>query len=81
MERAQPLFDTRWADEWNPELANSENWTVGRIFDDWFYVGSADIPLWSGPTLGYRLVESYQAENPGQTAADLVTTPASVFRP
>jgi hypothetical protein len=81
IERAQPLLDTRWADQWNPELSNTENWTVGRIFDDWFYVGSAEIPHWAGPTLGYRLVESYQAENPGQTAADLVNAPASVFRP
>ncbi len=51
-------------------------------YDDarWFR-GTADLPLWAGFTLGYRMIETYQAENPGQTAADLVNTPTSVFRP
>lgn len=49
-------------------------------WERWFW-GTGDIPQWAGFTLGYRIVEAYQAEHPGQTAADLVNTPASVFRP
>jgi hypothetical protein len=91
MERAQPLFDTRWDDEKNLALPAAERMAVAGIFNDWFIPdrpGSKwreqqgmDIPEWAGFTLGYRLIETYLAENPGQTAADLVNTPASVFRP
>jgi hypothetical protein len=92
MERAQPLFDIRWDDERNPDLTTAERHLVGAVYDQWF--GSddrgneawreqqgVDIPEWAGFTLGYRLIENYLAENPGQAAADLVNTPASVFRP
>ena len=89
MERARPLFDTRWEDENNPDLSWDERYDVSTVFDSWFRYDrvewreqqGVDIPQWAGQTLGYRLIESYLAENPGQTAADLVNTPASVFRP
>ena len=92
IERAQPLFDTRWDDERNPDLTTAERNFVGAVWDQWFgldYGGNeawreqqgVDIPEWAGFTLGYRLIETYLAENPDQTAADLVNTPASVFRP
>jgi len=47
----------------------------------WFFGTRADLPRWTGYTLGYRLVENYQAANPGSSAADLVNTPADAFRP
>jgi hypothetical protein len=81
MDRARPLFDTRRDGSQNPDLSFAERAAVDTVFDEWFYFGGADVPRWAGQTLGYRLIETYQAENPGQTAADLVNTPASVFRP
>jgi len=81
MERARPLFDTRWDDRLNLDLSSAERAAVDAICDEWFYCGGADVPRWAGQTLGYPLIETYQAENPGQTAVDLVNTPASVFRP
>lgn len=83
MERAQPLFDTRWDDMDNPNLSTADVFALEQLLNAWFcpeYCGE-DIPQWTGYTLGYRLIEAYLAENPDQTAADLVTTPASVFRP
>ena len=44
----------------------------------WF-LGRADIPAWTGYTLGYRLVVRYQQRQRGVTAADLVSTPARVI--
>lgn len=89
MERARPLFDIRWDDEWNLDLSEAERRAVWTAWGDWFvpYSSAAqrdmlggDIPQWAGFTLGYRLIETYLAENPDQTAADLVKTPSSVFR-
>lgn len=50
-------------------------------FSAWFFGVGTDLPRWTGYTLGYRLVEDFQEQNPGRTAADLVNTPASAFRP
>lgn len=91
-ERARPLLDIRWEDERNPDLTTAERQIVGAVWDQWFGSDAGgneawreqqgvDIPEWAGFTLGYRLIESYLAERPDQTAADLVNTPASVFRP
>lgn len=80
-ERAQPLFDIRWDDRFDADLPFAERGAAEAAFDEWFDLGGTDIPRWSGFTLGYRLIETYLAENPGQTALDLVKTPASVFRP
>ena len=88
MERARPLFDMRWDDERNLDLSAAERRAVHNAWADWFTAPSSmwgtvlaeDIPQGSGFTLGYRLIETYLAENPGQTAADLVNTPASAFR-
>jgi hypothetical protein len=46
----------------------------------WLFGTSPRLPRWTGYTLGYRLVEAYQARS-GRSAAQLVHTPASVFRP
>ncbi len=50
-------------------------------FDAWFFGTRSDLPRWVGYTLGYRLVEAYQSQNPGRSAAQLVNTPAQTFRP
>jgi len=92
IERAQPFLDIRWDDERNPDLTTAERNLVGAVYDQWFGSDAGgneawreqqgvDIPEWAGFTLGYRLIEAYLAENPDQTAADLVNTPSSVFRP
>ena len=49
--------------------------------DRWFFGVNASIPRWMGYTLGFRLVENYQAKHPGVTAAQLVSKPALAFRP
>ncbi len=49
--------------------------------DRWFFGASPDLPRWTGYTLGFRLVETYQAEHPGESAAQLVDTPANAFLP
>lgn len=46
----------------------------------WFLGGDPRLPRWTGYTLGFRLVASYQART-GRSAADLVNTPAEAFRP
>jgi hypothetical protein len=63
------------------ELALPELDSSSYSHDRWFFGSTATIPRWTGYTLGYRLVETYQAEHPGATAAQLVNTPASAFRP
>jgi len=47
----------------------------------WFFGTDPTLPRWTGYTLGYRIVEAYQAANGEVTAAELVSTSASVFRP
>jgi uncharacterized protein YjaZ len=49
-------------------------------YDRWFFGFDPDIPRWTGYTLGYHLVAEYQARA-GRSAAELVHTPASAFRP
>jgi uncharacterized protein YjaZ len=74
--RAFPESSTeRYLDRATPLLDSSS-------FDRsaWFFGTGTDLPRWTGHTLGYRLVERYQAANPG-SAADLVDTSADVFRP
>lgn len=63
------------------ELARPELDSGSYSHERWFFVRSATLPRWTGYTLGYRLVEAYLAEHPGATAASLVNTPASAFRP
>ena len=46
----------------------------------WFFGASGEPPRWTGYTLGYRLVADYRART-GLSAAQLVNTPAGVFRP
>jgi hypothetical protein len=47
--------------------------------DRWFF-GASELPRWVGYSLGYQLVERYQADHPGESAADLVARPATAFR-
>lgn len=47
----------------------------------WFFGADPTLPRWTGYTLGYRLVERYQAAHPGVSAAQLVAAPADSFRP
>lgn len=47
----------------------------------WFYGSTAQVPRWTGYTLGYRIVSDYQAAHGGASALDLVDTPAGSFRP
>jgi uncharacterized protein YjaZ len=74
---AFPRADTaRYLDLARPELDSA-----AYDHDRWFFGPTATLPRWTGYTLGYRLVESYQAAHAGATAAQLVDTPASQFRP
>lgn len=41
----------------------------------------ADLPRWTGYTLGFRLVRDYLESHSGATAAGLVHAPAEAFRP
>jgi uncharacterized protein YjaZ len=63
------------------DLARPELDSTSYDHDRWFFGASASPPRWTGYTLGYRLVEAYQAAHPGATAAQLVDAPAAQFRP
>ena len=65
----------RLLDRARPELDSSSFDRSG-----WFFGSRADIPVWTGYTLGYRLVERFQATD-GRSAAELVNTDANAFRP
>ncbi len=47
----------------------------------WFYDTDPSLPRWTGYTIGYRLVTGYQGQHGAPTATQLVSTPASAFRP
>jgi uncharacterized protein YjaZ len=49
-------------------------------YDRWFFGFAPGIPRWTGYTLGFYLVGEYIARS-GQSAAELVHTPADRFRP
>jgi hypothetical protein len=63
------------------ELARPELDSTAYSHERWFFGPSPPLPRWTAYTLGFRLVEDYQAAHPGATAANLVDTPASAFRP
>lgn len=65
----------RLLDRARPELDSS---TFDR--SGWFFGTRVDIPRWTGYTLGYVLVERFQATD-GRSAAELVNTDANAFRP
>ena len=50
-------------------------------FGAWFFGIGTDLPPWTGYTLGFRIVRDYLEENPGYSAAELVSAPAADFRP
>jgi uncharacterized protein YjaZ len=63
------------------DLARPELDSATYDHDRWFFGSAASPPRWTGYTLGYRLVEAYQAARPGASAAQLVDAPAAQFRP
>lgn len=63
------------------ELARPEFDSAAYNHEHWFFGPSPPLPRWTGYTLGFRLVEAYQAQHPGSTATSLANTPASAFRP
>ena len=62
------------------DRAESEFDSTSYDHDAWFFGGSA-IPRWAGYAIGHRLVADYQASHSGDSAAELVNTPADAFRP
>lgn len=72
---AFPESDTaRYLDLARPELDSFFD------FRRWFLDGDAQLPPWTGYTLGFRLVAAHQ-QRTGRSAAELVNTPAEAFRP
>jgi Predicted Zn-dependent protease (DUF2268) len=63
------------------DLARPEFDSGSYDHDRWFFDPSPSIPRWTGYTLGFRLVEAYQAAHGEASAAALVDTPAAAFRP
>ncbi len=64
------------------ELARPEFDSDRYSHDRWFFdAGLPQLPRWTGYTLGWRLVERYQAAHSGATAAALVNRSAQEFRP
>lgn len=64
------------------DLARPEFDSTAYSHERWFFeAGQPQLPRWTGYTLGWRLVEDHRAAHPGSTAATLVNTPASAFRP
>jgi len=62
-------------------LAHAEFDSTTYHFPRWFFGGDPILPRWTGYTLGFRLVEAYKEQHPGETAVTLVHMPARVFRP
>jgi Predicted Zn-dependent protease (DUF2268) len=62
------------------QLARPELDSTAYDHERWFFGSSSTLPRWTGYTLGFRLVEAYQAGHPGATAAQLVNASATVFR-
>jgi uncharacterized protein YjaZ len=46
----------------------------------WFFGVGGALPRWTGYTIGFRLVAAYQVAHAGASAAELVHTPANLFR-
>lgn len=63
------------------ERARAEFDSNAFDFGAWFFGINTDLPVWTGYTLGYRLVRAYQEKNPGVTAAALVDVSAELLRP
>ena len=63
------------------ERAKAEFDRTDFDFRAWFFGIDSDLPAWTGYTLGYRLVESYLAANPSETAGTLVGASVELFRP
>ena len=49
-------------------------------FNNWFF-GIGDLPVWTGYTLGFVLVDDFKIRNPGSSGASLVGASAEIFRP
>ncbi|MEO1575992.1 MAG: DUF2268 domain-containing putative Zn-dependent protease [Pseudomonadota bacterium] len=53
----------------------------GFDFQAWFFGQGTDLPVWTGYTLGYRILRDYYDARPDLSAADTVNAPADDFRP
>jgi uncharacterized protein YjaZ len=62
-------------------LAQAEFDSTTYDFPRWFFGRGYILPVWTGYTLGFRLVEAYKKQHPGETSVTLVHMPARVFRP
>jgi predicted Zn-dependent protease DUF2268 len=67
--RVWPLVVAAWS---TPDTATEHQ--------RWFFGGTADIPRWSGYTLGYEVVAAYLRTHPGITPSALISTTASHIR-
>lgn len=78
----QPWSDAFPEDQTSHYLARARAQFDDPAFDffGWFLGTDPSLPHWTGYTLGFRLVGDYQART-GRSAAELVHTPAEVFRP
>jgi uncharacterized protein YjaZ len=76
----------RWSTALNQEELISWFDTASTVWNDadynhadWFFGASLEIPKWTGYTIGYKLIKDFIQDNPGSTAAELVTEPATIF--
>ncbi|MBI5018891.1 hypothetical protein HZB58_01295 [Candidatus Gottesmanbacteria bacterium] len=76
---------SKWADALTHEqLQELLKVAINELSDNaydhsrWFF-GTKDLPRWTGYTIGLYLIKEYLKLHPDQTAASLVTTPASVI--
>ena len=58
----------------------SSTWTNNSYdHSKWFLGASAEVPRWTGYSIGYKLVKDYLSENPTRKASDLFDEPAGSF--
>ena len=76
---------SKWANALTPEqLQDVLKVAINELSDDkydhsrWFF-GTKDLARWTGYTIGVYLIKEYLKLHPDQTAASLVTTPASTI--
>ena len=61
------------------ETASAEWHETSYDHDKWFFGISAEIPRWTGYSIGFKLVQDYLAQNPLRKPSGIVNEPASSF--